>query len=229
MLRLGLVPSIVVLSIWGRGADAHDGHHGGSGDKHYYALIDDFHTHPSLTDSQGEIFLTLNEDQTELSYLIVLDGLLGLKENPADRIDPDDIIGIHLHLHVPDTVGPHVLNIFGLATYNTPAEEDSDLLVDYEHNTLTGVWDDGDATINPETGEPYLPFYPLTSKPLTDWLDYLNSGQLMVAVHTNASGFPAMAIHGHINGVVPEPMTSMIAAALLPFVFASRFRRRRGL
>jgi len=129
-----------------------------------------------------------------------------------------------LHLHVPDTVGPHVLNIFGLATFNVPAEEDSDLVIDYAHKTLSGVWDNGDATIDPNTGQPYQQFFPLTSKLLTDWLDDLNDEMLMVAVHTNASGFPAMAIHGHISRLVPEPSVGSLLAAclLLP---ALRLRR----
>ena len=140
----------------------------------------------------------LNAARTELRYQVEIDGL-NLKPIAADRTAPDDVIGVHLHLNVPDTVGPHVLNIFGLATYNMPAEEDADLVVDYANRTLTGIYDDGDATIDPNTGQPYLPFYPLTSKPLSDWIDDLENGDLMVAVHTNASGFPTMAIHGHIS------------------------------
>ena len=53
----------------------------------------------------------------------------------------------------------------------------------------------------------------MTSKLLTDWLDDLNDGMLMVAVHTNESGFPAMAIHGHISRLVPEPSTGLSLAA----------------
>ena len=209
-------------------ASGHDGHEGAGEGSQYYAVIDDFHATPSTTDATGEIFLTLNEDYTALSYNIVLDDLLGLKENSADRIEPDDIVGIHLHLHVPDTVGPHVLNIFGLATYNMPAEEDADRVIDYENRTISGIWDDGDATIDPETGVPYLPFFPLTSKPLTNWIDYLNSGELMVAIHTNESGFPTMAIHGHISRVVPEPVTAGLTGVLLIFAFGSRFRMHKS-
>ena len=208
-------------------ASGHDDHEAAGVGSQYYAVIDDFHATPSTTDAIGEIFLTLNEDHTALSYYIVLDDLLGLKENPADRIEPDDIVGIHLHLHVPDTVGPHVLNIFGLATYNMPAEEDADRVIDYENKIISGIWDDGDATIDPETGVPYLPFFPLTSKPLTDWIDYLNSSELMVAIHTNESGFPTMAIHGHISRVVPEPVTIAFAGTVLIFGFGSRFRKQR--
>jgi hypothetical protein len=211
--------------IWAQAAMAHDGHdHSGSQQgTHYYALIDDFHASPSSTDATGRIFLTLNPARTELSYRIELDALLGIKPNIADRTAPDDIIGIHLHLHVPDTVGPHVLNIFGLATYNILAEEDSDRVIDYNNRVVSGVWDDTDATIDPATGQPYLPFLPLTSKPLTDWIDYLDSGQLMVAIHTNESGFPAMAIHGHI-GPVPEPASVAVPLVALLTLAASRRR-----
>ncbi len=202
--------------------------HTGHG-QHYYAFIDDFHAHPSTTDATGEIFLTLNDARTELAYRIELHDGLGLKPNPADRTEPDDILGIHLHLHVPDAFGPHVLNIFGLATYNLPAEEDGDVAIDYNHRTVTGIWDDGDATINPETGEPYLPFFPLTSKPLSNWLHELEAGELMVAVHTVETGFPVMAIHGHISPVVPEPTGFAIAAMLLIGLMLYRRRKSLGL
>jgi hypothetical protein len=190
----------------------------------YHAAIDTRHIpespHP---DASGMIHLVLNATRTELRYHVALDGL-NLKPNAADRTEPDDIIGIHLHLHVPDTVGPHVLNIFGIATFNMPAEEDSDLVIDYMHRTLTGIYDDGDATIDPTTGEPYLPFFPLTSKPLSDWLDDLDNGDLMLAVHTNASGFPGMAIRGHISRVVPEPVSCVLIGMGLSFIFAARRR-----
>lgn len=229
MLRWFALGTLVAMLAVGQSAQAHDGQHhgGGNGSSTYYAFIDDYHSNPSTTDATGQIFLSLNADQTELSYRIELDSLLGLKANAAERTEPDDIIGIHLHLHVPDTVGPHVLNIFGLATYNMPAEEDADRVIDYHNRVITGVWDDGDATIDPATGEPYLPFLPLTSKPLSDWLGYLNSGELMVAIHTNESGFPAMAIHGHISRVVPEPATALVAIVALLWGVVGRIRARR--
>jgi hypothetical protein len=201
----------------------HHEHGGGSnplscdlaaGESCYFAEIDDFHSpaspHP---DAHGVAYLALNAAQTELRYHIEIDGL-SLKSNPAERTAPDDVIGIHLHLFVPDTVGPHVLNIFGLATFNVPAEEDADLLVDYGTRTLSGIYDNSDATIDPTTGQPYLPFFPLTSKPLTDWLEQLDAGDLMVAVHTNATGFPTMAIHGHIARTVPEPGCGTLVGSL---------------
>jgi hypothetical protein len=195
-------------------AVAHDDHNvsflpcdATTGETCFLASIDDFHTtdspHPNAI---GTAHLVLNAARTQLRYQIEIQGL-NLKPTAEDRTAPDDVIGVHLHLSVPDAIGPHVLNIFGLATYNTPAEEDADLTIDYAHHTLSGIYDNGDATIDPATGQPYLPFYPLTSKPLSDWIDNLENGDLMVAVHTNASGFPKMAIHGHIGQAVPEPAT----------------------
>ncbi|MDZ4659528.1 MAG: CHRD domain-containing protein [Bythopirellula sp.] len=188
------------------GDDEHGGHGGGS---RYYGFVDDFHANPSTTDATGEIFLTLNPARTELSYRIVFDELLGLKANPADRTEPDDITGIHLHLHVPDTLGPHVLNIFGW-----PGHEDADLVIDYDHRTLSGIYDISDASRDPLTGELYLQNLPLTTKVIDDWLDALDEGRLMLAVHTNQSGFSTMAIHGHISAI-PEPSVLTLGSGAL--------------
>ncbi len=197
-----------------------------SGEACYYAVIDDFHANNSPhPDAIGEAFFALNAQRTELRYRLDIDGL-SLKPRAADRTAPEDVIGIHLHLNVPDTVGPHVLNIFGLATYNMPAEEDGNLVVDFAQRSLSGIYNDGDATIDPATGEPYLPFLPLTSKPLSNWLEQLEEGDLMVAVHTNASGFPAMAIHGHISRVIPEPATVVVLCGAGLLLLAATRRRR---
>src|SRR5262245_16296654 len=125
MSRTLRVLVVVVLAMWvGRQAEAHDEHgqntspltcNVAAGEACYHAVIDDFHSNPSTTDSMGEIFLTLNADHTQLRYMIILDELLGLKPNREDRTEPDDIVGMHFHIHVPDTIGPHILNIFGLA------------------------------------------------------------------------------------------------------------------
>jgi hypothetical protein len=155
--------------------------------------------------------------------MIILDDLLGLKPNPEDRTEPDDILGMHLHLHVPDTIGPHVLNIFGLATPTVWGEEDADLVVDYDHHTLTGIYDISDATIDPDTGEPYPQFFFATTKIIYDWLDYLDRGELVMAVHTVESGFANFAIHGHISRVVPEPTSGLLFA--LGILLASAARR----
>jgi hypothetical protein len=240
MSRRRLISSLLLWTLLLGRASAHDpDEHTPSlacdehaGESCYYAVIDDFHADPSTTDATGEVFLTLNSERTELRYSIVLDHLLGLKLDPADRTEPDDVIGMHLHLYVPGTVGPHVLNIFGLATYGVPAEEDADLVVDYEDRVLTGIYDISDATIDPTTGQPFPQNIPLTSKVITDWLGYLDSGLLMLAVHTNESGFPTMAIHGHISPMsrsVPEPATGMLAfAGIFAFQLVIRWRRLVG-
>lgn len=198
-------------------AVGHDGHHVPSGTR-YYALVDDFHATPSTTDAMGEIFLELNSTRTQLSYRIEFDHWLGLKPFEVDRTEPDDIIGIHLHLHVPDTIGPHVLNIFGW-----PGHEDADLVVDYTNRMLTGAYDISDATRDSITGEVLLQNLPLTSKIIDDWLDELDEGRLMLAVHTNQSGFSTMAIHGHINPI-PEPVTEALGAV---FLMGLLLRRQR--
>ena len=123
-----LVSLALALGV-GSSAQAHDEHGPGSnplgcsiaaGESCYYAVIDDFHANPPTTDAMGEIFLALDADQSQLRYMIVLDDLLGLKQNVADRTGPDDIVGMHFHIHVPDTIGPHILNIFRLARLLPP-------------------------------------------------------------------------------------------------------------
>ncbi len=183
------------------------------GEACYFALVDDFHANPSTTDSTAQIHLTLNAARNAIAYEIHFDELLHLKPNPADRIEPDDILGIHLHLHVPDTIGPHLLNIFGLATPALYAEEDADLVIDYEHRRLTGVYDLSDATVDPATGQPYPQFFFATSKIITDWLEALDNGEWVLAVHTVESGFKNFAIHGHIRPIaVPEPAAIVLIA-----------------
>jgi hypothetical protein len=234
---LGLLLAVCTAS------DAHGQSHGHGGHDHranplacspasgeacYYAALDDFGVHHSPhPDAIGEAFFALNTQRTELRYLIALDGL-NLKPNAADRTLPDDVLGIHLHLYIPGLpgVGPHILNIFGLATYGMPAEEDADLVVNYEHQTLTGIYDISDATIDPETGEPYFQFFPLTTKIIDDWLDELDRGELMVAIHTVESGFPTMAIHGHIGRVVPEPATGLMLIVGASWLRVMAGRRR---
>jgi hypothetical protein len=221
-----MAASVVVMLTLAIRASAHDGeHHGEPHDVDYYAFIDDFHT-VHTTDGTGEIFLTLNAAKDELTYRIVLDGQLGLKQNPADRTEPDDIIGMHLHLSVEGTNGPHVLNIFGLSTYNVPAEEDADVVIDYANQIITGKWDLSDASRDPLTGELLPQFFPLTSKVITDWIDELDEGLLMVAVHTNETGFPAMAIHGHIHPVIPIPEPAGCVIFLMSLVSMLPLTRR---
>ena len=196
------------------------------GQTYYTADLHDHAHHSPHPAAAGAAFLTLNPARTHLSYQLNLHGL-NLKPNPADRTQPDDVIGIHMHLNVPGTTGPHVLNIFGLATFGLPAEEDADLVVDYQNQALSGVFDYSDATIDPATGQPHFQFFPLTSKIIDDWLDELDAGDLMFAVHTVASGFPTMAIHGRIYPV-PEPATSIVLFAGIGWPWLAARRRRSG-
>ena len=219
MLRISAM-AIALLAAFGTvPAEGHDGdEHSANplacdvaaGESCYYAVIDDFHANLSTTDAMGEVYLTLNSARTELRYMIILDHLLGLKSNPENRTEPDDIVGMHFHIHVPDTIGPHILNIFGLATPTVYGEEDAELMVDYENQILTGVYDNRDATIDPATGQPYPSFFFATTKLLDDTHQYLDSGEFVVAVHTNESGFQNFALHGHVSRVVPEPASGLL-------------------
>jgi hypothetical protein len=165
----------------------------------------------------GHATFILSNDQKELHYSIVLLGL-DFEPDVANRIDPEDVFGIHMHLIVPGQIGPHVLNIFG-----DPAEEDADLVVDYEAETLTGRFDVSDATRDPLTGELVPQFFPLTTKVIDDWIDYLMADGLYLAVHTVGQGGAAL-LHGDINQV-PEPSGATIA--LLGTVAAiAKWRRR---
>jgi CHRD domain len=231
MLRFSVAFALLVWGCFAGRLWAHESSnldHGcniAAGEACYHTVLDDYHTpsspHPNAI---GEAFFRLNRERTQLEYTLVIEGL-DLEPVAANRTDADDVLGIHLHLHVPDTVGPHVLNIFGLATYGVPAEEDADLVVDYEDETLSGIYDISDATIDPATGQPYFQFFPLTSKVIDDWLDELDAGDLMIAVHSVASGFPNMAIHGHIDRV-PEPATGVSLFAGLSLACAAARGRR---
>jgi hypothetical protein len=233
MIRLLLMSAALSATILAAPVSAHDGDEHDSplacdthvGESCYYAVIDDFHANPSTTDSMGEVFLTLNADRTQLRYMIILDDLLGLKPNLEDRTEPDDVVGMHFHIHVPDTIGPHVLNIFGLSTPTTDfGQEDADLVIDYENHTLTGIYDNSDATIDPNTGEPYPSFFFATSKPLSDTIHYLDTNEFVVAVHTNESGFQNFALHGHIHRIVPEPASGLLLLLGGLLYFAARGR-----
>jgi hypothetical protein len=219
VFRVVLVLLTLVIGTARGFAQGHD--HGGmtplacdpaTGETCYESFLSSHHAASSPHhDASASAYFKLNAARTELSYRIDITGL-DLKADPAQRTNPNDVIGVHLHLYVPDTVGPHILNIFGLATYGVPAEEDADAIFDFEHESITGVYDISDATIDPATGQPYFQFYPLTSKLIADWLEELEAGELMVAVHSAATGFPTMAIHGLINPVVPEPSAVLLSA-----------------
>lgn len=102
---------------------------------------------PSDTTATGAASFALNDEGTHLTYSVNFDGL-DLEPIPENRTDPNDIIGMHIHLAVTDVTGPHILNIFG-----NPSHDDADLVVDYENESLTGVFDMSDASRDPVTGE----------------------------------------------------------------------------
>lgn len=194
------------------------------GQTYFRASLAASHMPGSHNTATAEAFLTLSSDRTKLSYTINLYGL-DLEPNSANRTHDEDVVGMHFHRTVPDAIGPHILNIFGLAAPGIPAEDDADLLVDYENESVSGIFDDGDATIDPATGEPYLQFFFLTSKIMSDWLDELEAGQLYLAVHTvGAGGGPLM--HGDILPV-PEAATSVLTISGIAFVWMAP-RRRPG-
>ena len=198
-----------------------------AGEACFYGKADGALVDPSTTNSVGEIYLTLSSDRKELRYMIVLDDLLGLKPNLEDRIEPDDIVGIHIHIHEQGAIGPHVLNIFGWSTPTFWGQEDDDLVIDYENHTLTGIYDISDATIDPVTGEPYFPFFFATTKVIDDYLVYLETNQLVLAVHTNESGFAKWALHGHISSAVPEPACGLLLVMGLSLIWVKRARVSR--
>lgn len=165
----------------------------------------------------GHAALTLSADQKQLHYAITLLGL-DLEPDAGQRVDSNDVFGIHMHLIVPGNIGPHVLNIFG-----NPAEEDADLVVDFNTETLAGVFDASDATRDPLTGELLPQFFPLTTKVIDDWIDYLMADGLYLAVHTIGQGGGAL-LHGDIKRV-PEPAAATLAFAAAAMLLEARRRR----
>ena len=154
----------------------------------------------------GVATLTLNAEQTELAYSVQFFGL-DLEPVAENRTDPNDVLAIHIHLNVIDVIGPHILNIFGV-----PAFEDDDLVVDYENDTLSGVYDASDATRDPNTGRVLPQAFPLTTKlfPTSFRLEELLNDEWYFAVHTvsSASTSPGVTIRGAIL-IVPEPSSAL--------------------
>lgn len=164
--------------------------------------------------------MTLDVDPYRLRYSIAFEGL-DLEPTPANRVDQNDVIGVHMHFIVPGVTGPHILNIFGV-----PGEEDADLAVDYENDTLSGIFDISDATIDPATGEPFPQFFFITTKIIDDWIDELVTNQLYLAVHTAGENGQAL-LHGDVVAV-PEPAAGLLAAGLAAGVAWSRRSARHG-
>ncbi len=159
----------------------------------------------------------------QLAYTLSLTGL-DLDPDPGQRTDPNDVVGVHMHLHVPGVIGPHILNIFG-----NPSEDDADLVVDFDAETLTGVFDLSDASRDPDTGELLPQAFPLTTKVIDNWLDELRAGELYIAVHSMDRAMnapPGVDIRGNIFAV-PEPASACWLAAGPVLLARRRCRRRR--
>ena len=177
---------------------------------------------PSDSTATGFATLALNEAQTELSYSVQLNGL-DLEPDAASRTDLNDVVAIHIHLNVQDVIGPHILNIFGF-----PAMEDDDLVIDFENDSFSGVFDASDATRDPDTGELEPQAFPLTTKlfPTDFRLAELLNDEWYFAVHTvgSASTPPGVTIRGAIL-VVPEPLSCLMALSCLGLLAAPRLSR----
>ena len=166
------------------------------------------------SDAGGFAEFTLTEvdgdpTQNTMAYFIQFENV---DLDGAQTADPlDDITALHIHditmcsVLVPqciegtDTAGTvHLLNIYGL-----PREDDADVMVDPAAGTISGIWDDSDAT----------PGLPSPSFPISDpnVLDRLFSEQTALFVHTNE--VPSAAAGGLLT-IVPEPGSLALLASL---------------
>ena len=125
----------------------------------------------STADATALASFALDPSHTQLSYRIEFSNELFLSSVVPIEIRRNAIISVHIHFGRPGTGGPHVLNVFG-----SPSEDDSQLVIDFDNNVLSGVWDDSDAL-----GDPNLLG---TSKLLSEYIEALFTGNLYVAVHT---------------------------------------------
>ncbi len=185
-----------------------------SADLAFYAFLDASQVTGTSTEPGTAIAtFVLDTAQQNLSYSIQVNGM-DLKANPADRTGFSDIDKIHIHNAFPGDTGPHVLNIFGL-----PSEDDAEMVVNYNTEFLTGIYNDADA-INPATGNLFDQNDPLTTKLFSNFVDDLLDGQLYVAMHTAGQG-GGIAVRGQILSV-PEP-----TGGVLLFAIGSIYCRRR--
>ena len=170
------------------------------GESVFVALLDAAQeVHDSTSQATGRGTFVLNDEETELSYFIELFGL----DVATPVVDPNDVMGLHIH-QAP--AGSNGGISFGMIS---PTHDLDDLVIDGTAGTVSGVWEDSDATAN---------------VPLSDSLDALRSGDLYVNVHT--SGEARGAIRGQILAV-PEPTTLSLMATVLA-IFAVARRRRTG-
>lgn len=148
----------------------------------------------AIADSTAKATATfmLADDGSGLAYQIKLDGL-ALKQDIANRTAAHDVTRIHLHVAPEGENGPHTLNIFGL-----PSEDDDNLVIDFENGIISGIWNNSDATdLNGDGDTNDGP----ETKPLSNFLDELQAGNLYIQIHTVESdilGTPG-AIRGQVT------------------------------
>ncbi|MEM8678182.1 MAG: PEP-CTERM sorting domain-containing protein [Planctomycetota bacterium] len=162
-----------------------------------------------------------NPDATTLSYSIQFENVdLDGAQTPSVL---DDITALHLHditkcapafpqcIEGTDTAGTlHLLNIFG-----APRNDDDDVMVDPAASTITGLWDDGDAS---------MPGTPVPTVPISDpaVIDLLINGNVALFVHTNE--VPAAASGGALT-IVPEPQGVILLISAIGALLGWRRRR----
>lgn len=182
---------------------------------HFDALMETVHTAHGTPGKAAAQFV-LSDDQTKLYYDIQLRDL-DLEPVAANRVDSNDVTGIHLHFFVGEgVVGPHILNIFG-----DFGQEDKDAVFDFQNETIAGIYDISDATIDPATGQPYFQFFATTTKIIDEWIDELMTDQLYLAVHTRGQNGAAL-LHGILVRAVPEPTGATLACVGLGLALVRR-------
>ena len=108
----------------------------------FKAFLDSSQNDGVESDATGIATFRLNADQTEIEYTIELNGI-DLIEDPTERTADNAVTKINLHHRDYGINGDHVFNIFGVAS-----EDDNDIEIDYENETITGKWDWSDAATN---------------------------------------------------------------------------------
>lgn len=164
-----------------------------------------------------------------LEYSITFSGL-DLIFDGSDPNIADNITALHIHdlEFLPDgspnldggTKGTlHTFNIWGLP--RAGGDDLDDVMTDAATDTISGVWEDTDAT----------PFFPIPTLPLSDYIQKLKNGELFLIAHSNQN------INGDIGGfitpvatTVPEPGSLLVwtLALLLGGVLGVRRRRDRS-
>lgn len=171
-----------------------------------------------------------NPGGTTMSYAIVFENVdLDGNQTPFPAIE-DDIAALHIHdittcsdlvqtcVEGVDTAGTvHLLNIYG----NPRNGDDADVLVQPGASTITGLWDDGDASPGWDASPPGTP---VPSLPISDpnVLDLLFSEQAAIFVHTNE--FPTAAAGGLLR-IVPEPSSVTYLLSLVPLLWLRRWQK----